>query len=319
MDKNINYAVSVVMPVYNGETTIIKALDSLFEQSYKIKELIIVNDGSTDNSINLLTAYLTQQKIDYKIIIHETSLGLAKSYNEAIKLAKGDLIVTMHQDVILMRNALENLVQPFKNKNVVAASHVVTHPIEIWNKYNFWQKCFFARLVEKDFSGIDGKFDCFRKEALEKAGLFDEDNYRSAGEDGDMVFKLKSIGKIVETQSKIIHLHKISNKFSYKDIIHKQKQYSEAQGVLFIHGRIRNFGIVRAFFREILLLCLFISYLQLASLFLIFIYSFYYTKIVFLKEYGDKRIILLPFMNIFLLLISFIYSLRGIIYGKQRI
>jgi GT2 family glycosyltransferase len=222
--------------------------------------------------------------------------------------------------VVLLEDSLEKLLAPMKNNEVVASSHAVMHPIKIWKAYNFWQRCFFARQAGKDQRGIDGKFDCFRKNALFKVGLFDEIHFRSAGEDADMVHKLRKIGEIADSEAKIVHIHKIDPNFSWKDIVHKQAQYSEAQGVLLARGRIRTIGSIgRSFFRELMILALLVPYLRIISLVFIAVYSFLYTKIIYGKDYKDKRILILPFFNIALLFVSFIYSLKGIIYGKQRI
>ena len=319
MNLSKKLSVSVIMPVYNGESTLPKTLGSLWKQKDYFEELIIINDGSTDNSENAIHEFL-KNKSGWQLIKNPKNLGLAKSYNAGLRSARGDLIVTLHQDVVLVDGALEKLTAVFQNEKVVAASHKVSHPWEIWNKYNFWEKCFFARQAGKIQSGIDGKFDGFRRRALLEAGLFDEKHFRSAGEDGDMVFKLKRIGKIIQTDAEIIHLHKIDNDFRYQDIIYKQKQYSEAQGALLGLGRIRNpINIFKSFFREILLIGLFIPYVQILAALLIVIYSFWYTEIIFLKEYHDKRILILPVLNVYLLLVSFVYSLKGFIYGKQKI
>jgi GT2 family glycosyltransferase len=311
--------ISLLMPVHNGESTLEKTLESLLDQSTKFNDLVIIDDRSCDSSVEIIENYL-DGKQEYTLIRNSKSIGLAAAYNQGIRATNGDLIVTLHQDVVLKKDSLEKLIEPFKNEEIVAASHIVEHPINIWNKYNFWQKCFFSRLAGKDFQGIDGKFDAFRKDALEKVGLFDEKHFRTAGEDGDIVFKLRRIGKIADTDAKIVHLHKIDPNFGWKDILRKQAQYSEAQGALFIRGRIRNvlqFG--KSFFREILLLTLLIPYTRILSVVLIIIYSFLYTKLVYKKKHEDKRILILPFFNILLLLVSFIYSLKGILYGKQKI
>ena len=118
---------------------------------------------------------------------------------------------------------MERLIKPFEKNdlNIVASYHVVLHPIAVWNKYNFWQKVFFSRLVNRRFYGLDVKFDCFRKSAVEQAGYFDSEHFRTAGEDGEMISKLKKIGTLVATESRIIHLHQNDNNFSVNDIIKK--------------------------------------------------------------------------------------------------
>ncbi len=311
--------ISIVMPVHNGESTLKKTLESLLEDSNKFQELIIIDDASSDRSVQAIKEYL-DEKQEYTLIRNEKQTGLAAAYNKGIKAAKGDLVVTLHQDIIIKEDSLEKLVAPFSDDQVVAASHIASHPLDIWKKYNFWQKCFFARLAGKNFSGIDGKFDCFRRNALEKVGLFDEIHFRTAGEDGDIVPKLKEIGKVVGTKAKIVHLHKIDPCFSWNDVIYKQAQYSEAQGALFARGKIWGIkALAKTFFREIMLVLLFIPVVFYFSLALIIVYSFWYTRLVFIEEYNNPRIIILPAANIYLLFVSFFYSLKGFIYGKQRI
>src|SRR4030042_5177096 len=210
MDKYLK--ISVIMPVHNGESTLRKTLESLLAQSKKFDELVVVDDASGDSSVSVIKKYLDGKK-NYKLLQNEKCLGLAAAYNRGIQESIGELIIALHQDILLEKDALEKLVEPLADEKVVASTHIVAYPMEIWNKYNFWQKCLFARLAGKIFSGIDGKFDCFRKSALLEAGLFDEIHFKTAGGAGDMVYKLKKIGKMAEQKAKIIHLHKVDSHF----------------------------------------------------------------------------------------------------------
>jgi len=307
------------MPVYNGETTLEKTLQSLLSQEKDFFELIIVNDASADNSLEILRKY-ANRKENWILINNDKNLGLAKSYNKGICKAKGNLIVTMHQDIVLAADALKKLIAPFMDNEVVATGHADIHPPELWKKYNFWQKCFFARFQNLNTPGINGQFDCFRKSALEKVGLFDEIHFRTAGEDGDLVDKLKKIGKVANSQAKTIHIHKIDPNFSWKDIVRKHKQYAEARGTLLALGRIRELqNIIKNFFREMMVFSLFIPYLNIIALASIITYSFIYTGPVYLREYKNPKIIWLPFFNVYLLFVSFIYSLKGFVFKQQKI
>jgi GT2 family glycosyltransferase len=319
MKEEIKHIISIILPVYNGESTLAETLESLFAQSVEFDELIAINDASADRSEEILKKFLTGKE-RCRSISHEKNMGLARSYNEGIRLSGGDLVITMHQDVILRPDALKELVAPFSDGRVVAAGHRSIFPYPIWEKFSFWQKCYFARFAGKEIFGINGQFDCFQKEALQKAGLFDEIRFRSAGEDADIVYKLSKLGKIAETKAKLLHLQNSSADFGPKDIIWKQKQHSEARGALLALGRIRGPKyFVKVFFREIMLLALLVPYLNIVSLILMIIYSFRYTGPVYSREFGDKRIIILPFFNIYLLFVSFAYSFRGFVYGKQKI
>ena len=217
------------------------------------------------------------------------------------------------------------LISPLiNNKKAVAAYHQAVYPLSAWKKCPFWQKCLFSRLVGKSCFGLDGKFDCFRKSSLLDIGLFDNETFKRAGEDGDIVYRLKQKGKIVKTEAKIIHIHNASPKFGLRDYIYKHKQYAEAQGALLRHGR--HFGIpsiIKSFFREFLLIALLLSSVSPYSLtmmvVLVLMYTYFYTKLVYQYEAKDLRIVILPFVNFYLLSISLVYSLKGFIYGKQQI
>lgn len=314
--------ISVVIPVYNAESTILHTLKSLNDQRELFDELIIVNDGSVDHSLTIINKYLKKHflKIKKIIINHPKSLGLSLSYNDGIKQATGELIITLHSDIVLKKNAVSLLTAPFNQKNTVATYHQVIHPISIWKKYNFWQKAFFDRQMNHTQSGMDGKFDCYRRKTLIKLGLFDNKTFFRAGEDGDIFLKLQKIGQVIPTKATIIHFHSKDNSFNYKKIIYKQAQYSEAQGALLKkHGILNIKHFVHTFFREILIIGLLIPKINLFFLILILIYSFTYTRNTFSFHIKNPKVLLLPIFNIYLLFISFIYSLRGFISGRQKI
>ncbi|KKS42412.1 MAG: Glycosyl transferase family 2 [Candidatus Kuenenbacteria bacterium GW2011_GWA2_42_15] len=310
---------SVVIPVYNGENTMRKTLQSLLSQQDFFNELIIVDDHSKDNVVGLIENFLSPKKISYKIIRHQKNQGLAASYNAGIKAAHGELVVLMHQDVILYSDSLKLLLQPLADPQVACAYHYTYQPFEIWQKYNFWQKYFFCRWVDKKIYGMNGKFDCFRRQALIDNGPFDETTFHSAGEDSDMLIRLKNKGKVIKSQAGILHLHDGKPNFNLLDIVKKQAQLSEAQGALFRkHGLFSGpVGLVKSFFREILLVALLIPYLNWLALILVVVYIFLISRQMYFHEYKNPRILILPFLNVFLLLVSLFFSARGFIQGRQ--
>ncbi|SVC62616.1 uncharacterized protein METZ01_LOCUS315470, partial [marine metagenome] len=271
--------VSIIIPVFNGAKTINESLDSLLKQDYIEKnfnsvEIIIINDNSTDNSFPLIKDYFHDKTIKNKILSNKKNLGLAANYNRGIEISRGDYVITMHQDVILKENALAKLLSSMDEETTQAAFHYVDHPREIWEKYNFWQKCLFSRLLDKRFYGLDGKFDLFRKSILIDVGMFDTATFRSAGEDGDIVKKIESVGILKKTEAGIIHIHDNNPNYSLKSYLLKHAQLSEAQGALYRkHGITSIIELFRAFFRESLLLMLLVPYLRYISIFLILLYS----------------------------------------------
>lgn len=98
--------ISVIMPVYNSGTYLFSAIESIINQSYKNFELIIINDGSTDESLATINYY---KDIDKRIVvISRENLGLVSSLNEGFSIAKGDYIARMDGDDISMPKRFEH-------------------------------------------------------------------------------------------------------------------------------------------------------------------------------------------------------------------
>lgn len=112
MGSNISPKVSVVMSVYNGEKYLPETIDSILNQTFKDFEFIIINDGSTDKTAKILTSY-----DDPRIrIFNQENMGLTKSLNRAISLAKGEYIARMDADDISYPERLKKQVD-YLNKN----------------------------------------------------------------------------------------------------------------------------------------------------------------------------------------------------------
>ena len=97
--------ISVVVPVYNVEEFLEECLDSIINQTFKDIEIICINDGSTDNSLNILNNYAATDN-RFTIISQENS-GHAVATNKGINLAKGKYLFLMDSDDILELTAFE--------------------------------------------------------------------------------------------------------------------------------------------------------------------------------------------------------------------
>lgn len=108
--------ISVVLPVYNCEKYIDRCIDSIINQTYKNFEIILVNDGSTDNSLNLLKKY---KKKDKRIIlIDKKNEGVSVARNIAIDRSSGDYITFVDADDYLEKDALETMINLIKKEKV---------------------------------------------------------------------------------------------------------------------------------------------------------------------------------------------------------
>jgi glycosyltransferase involved in cell wall biosynthesis len=109
--------ISIVMSVYNGGKYLADSLESILNQTHRNLELIIVNDGSRDDSLEIIQNYM---KVDKRIIlIDQKNLGLTKSLNIAISVATGEYIARQDADDVSAPNRLKLFVNfLLKNKNI---------------------------------------------------------------------------------------------------------------------------------------------------------------------------------------------------------
>ena len=119
--------VSVIMSVYNGEKYLSKAIESILNQSYRNFEFIIVDDASTDSSLEIINEYL---KIDNRIIIlsNNVNIGLGSSLNKAIQFSSGEFIARMDSDDISIPDRLEkqiNYLLEHKNIHILGGDQII--------------------------------------------------------------------------------------------------------------------------------------------------------------------------------------------------
>lgn len=107
------YKVSVIVPVYNVERYIKECLDSLISQSYKNIEIILIDDGSIDNSGQICDVYAS--KYNNLKVIHKDNEGLGFARNTGLKNASGDFIMFMDSDDYLDSDLIEVLVDEIKS------------------------------------------------------------------------------------------------------------------------------------------------------------------------------------------------------------
>jgi glycosyltransferase involved in cell wall biosynthesis len=108
--------VSVIIPAYNAAKTITKTLQSVFDQNYIHIEIIIVNDGSTDNTEQVLSQYF--DKIKY---IYQANAGVSVARNTGYTEAKGEYIQYLDADDLLAKDKISIQVEALKNNNAEVA------------------------------------------------------------------------------------------------------------------------------------------------------------------------------------------------------
>ena len=127
-----NYSISVLVPAYNEESAIEKTVEHIFNSDYKnIAEVIVINDGSKDRTGEI--AEKLKKKYKKLKVINKKNSGKADSLNQALKIAKGELIAITDADSFPEKESIRKLAGFFNDEKVAA----VTSAVFIRNRENF--------------------------------------------------------------------------------------------------------------------------------------------------------------------------------------
>ena len=108
--------VSINLCCYNGEKYLEEALQSVFSQTYKDWELVVINDGSTDSTEDIIKRYIS---MGWPIVYHyQSNAGVGAARNKALELSSGSIIAFIDQDDVWMTNKLEKQIPLFDDPTV---------------------------------------------------------------------------------------------------------------------------------------------------------------------------------------------------------
>ena len=109
--------VTVIMATYNGRDYIKEQLESIYEQSTEISQVIISDDGSKDNTVEIVQTFIEEHNLQdrWRISINQTNMGPAANFINMCKEAKGDYIFFSDQDDIWMPGKVERMVNIIKS------------------------------------------------------------------------------------------------------------------------------------------------------------------------------------------------------------
>ena len=119
--------ISVILPIYNVEKYLEKCLKSVINQTYKNLEIILVDDGSKDNSPQICDEYAVKDK--RIVVIHKSNGGLSDARNAGIEIAKGKYITLIDSDDYVEKDYVQFLYQLIKENNAEMSicSHTVLY------------------------------------------------------------------------------------------------------------------------------------------------------------------------------------------------
>ena len=119
----MNSLISICLATYNGETYIQEQLDSIVKQTYREFELIVQDDNSTDNTLEIIKSY--EKFIKIKIEKNKTNIGYAKNFEKVLKRASAEYIAICDQDDIWDENKLEILINSIGTNTLVYSNSLL--------------------------------------------------------------------------------------------------------------------------------------------------------------------------------------------------
>ncbi len=197
-----NKTVSVIVPVYNTEKYLKNCLDSIINQTYKDIEIILINDGSKDNSLSVLQEYEAVEK-RIKVFSQENS-GVSSARNKGIDLSSGEYILFIDSDDYLEPNMVEVLVNNLEDTKADISccqndyrQAQLSCELEVWNK----EKALEEFMIHKNFDGqLTTKLF---KRSIVKDNRFDQTIHY--GEDALFLWCLLKTANNVCVSSKILY------------------------------------------------------------------------------------------------------------------
>lgn len=199
-------SVSVIIPAFNAEKYIRQAVTAACGQSYPGIEVIVVDDGSTDSTVEIL------KNMNGVIIRQQNNSGPAAARNLGAACAQGEVLFFTDSDCLARRDWIATAMKGFSSEEiaVVAGSYGIANP------QNLLARCVHAEILYRherlmpDYPKSFGSYNFgIRKQVFEQIGGFDTGYRQASGEDNDLSYKVLRSGLIIyfARDAKVDHFH----------------------------------------------------------------------------------------------------------------
>lgn len=181
--------VTVAIPNYNGVSYVGDAIESVLRQTRQPDEILIVDDGSTDRSVDVITKY------PVRLVRHRTNFGLAVARNSALAQAEGDILVYIDVDAVADPDLLISLLPAYEEASVGGAGGQGIE-VNVKTVADRWRRAHAGQshgAHEKDVEYLYGLCMSYRTYVLRQVGGFDE-SFSTNAEDMDVGFRVRAAG-----------------------------------------------------------------------------------------------------------------------------
>src|SRR5260370_10143035 len=238
---------TIIIPVWNGEKGLQGCLNSVMKQDFASSEVIVIDDGSTDRSLEVVKTTMAEVP-HIRILTHSQNQGLGRTLNEGIKAAKGEFVLIVHQDCEMRdsRCARKWVDEGHQHRDIGAVTGRRLYQI---SKLSDNEKLFMVgngHLAEidhketdtEDLTFTEHKCDLFRKKLVESVGGFPDNRFRSSGEDQVLSSRLRTLGyRLVRLGSIRYKLGFGRKEASFKGIFEKLHRYGKTQAGVLVSER----------------------------------------------------------------------------------
>lgn len=210
MIESGKYKISVIVPIYNAENYLKKCIDSIVNQSYSNLEIILLNDGSTDSSSQIIDEFaLSDSRI---ISVHQPNNGLVRTRKKGMELASGDYVTFVDADDYLSYDAYELIVEKIDSTmpDVIACEMIEEYPEQRIVRKNLLHEGIYSEDLKAIYSSMlyGGTFfefgiipniwnKLFRKDFIQNTDVYVSDQI-FYGEDVDFVFQYIAHAKSIQ-------------------------------------------------------------------------------------------------------------------------
>ena len=165
-----NLKVSIIVPVYNSAEYIGRTLDSIINQDFNSFEVIVIDDGSTDDSLEIIEEKLSKSTVSHKIV-HQENSGVSNARNKGIEESNGEYLVFVDSDDYITGNHLSelyngetdfSLIQFIKkdgnksstphhiSKRTMSCEDLIKMELNMQMPFNFWQLMYKASIIDEN-------------------------------------------------------------------------------------------------------------------------------------------------------------------------
>lgn len=234
---------SIIIPSYNQGSFISQTLDSILEQSYKNVEILVIDGGSSDSTIEILKKY--GSKIFW---LSEKDRGQTHAINKGLGLSKGDIVTFINSDDYYLDGALEEVAKQFQTKKgnlwLTGDYIIVDEQGKRIQALIAAYKSFFRRFLSFNLLTILNPLNqpstFFKKDLIDKIGGFKEDLHYTM--DYEFYFRAIKIQKpiIIKDKLSAFRIHKLSKggssyKKQFQEEYNVARQYQKKKFFLFLH------------------------------------------------------------------------------------